>query len=367
MITAPIKAKANAADVKSLIDGLKDLKITEAIDRTEGAYEAQEVTDAKGVHFTTYEAGGGKKLDLIFGKKAGRGQMLRVVGTPGVYVDPDYQTFLLTKDVKGWRDKSIMKLNDADVASIEIENENGKYVFTKSGDNWDGNFEKGVTSIKGEPKEEKKDDKRPEGDKKADDKKAEGDKKDGADKKADDKKAADKKDDKKADKKDDAKKGDDKKAEGDKKDAKKDEPKAEDKKPGKNGFVEFDGKKVEDMLRALKSLNAIDFADDGADTGTESVPTGGIVRIKMKDGTTYVILLGKKQKGSNRFVKKPDDPTVWVVSSWAADWITAEPSKFEKKADKKPGGKDAPPDGEEGGDDGAPDMDLDMPPGMPPG
>jgi len=316
MITAPIQAKANQSDVKTLIDGLKELKLTEAIDRGTATYDQYEVSDAKGAHMTLSDGSGGKLLDVVFGKKGGRGQMLRVAGTDGVYVDPDYQPFLITKDVKGWRDKTILKIDDKNVTAVEIENANGKYAFHRDGDNWAGSF---VKSDKKPAKAEDKD---------AD--KAPGDKKD----------AAPKKDDKKADapKKDDAKKVE-----------------------IKDGFAGFDGKKVEDMLRALKSLSAIDFADDGADTGlAAAVDEGGIIRITMKDGTVHVLSFGKKQKGSNRFLTHEGDDTVYVVSSWSADWASAEPSKFEKKDDGKPGMKD--PHG--GGDDDAPpDMDLDMPGG----
>jgi hypothetical protein len=46
--------------------------------------------------------------------------------------------------------------------------------------------------------------------------------------------------------------------------------------------------------------------------------------------------VGKTQEGSNRYVAKSGSDTVYVISSWAADWATAEPSKFEKPPEIKP-------------------------------
>ncbi len=327
MITAPIQAKANQGDVKSLVDGLKELKITEAIDRGTAAYDQHEVSDTKAAHMTISDGAGGKLVDVFFGKKGTRGQMLRVAGTDGVFVDPDYQPFAATKDVKGWRDKSIVKIDEKEVASVDIENANGTYSFKRDGDNWTGAFVKNPNAPK--PDEKKDGDKKADAGKKDGDKKVDADKKDGADKKAD------------ADKKD-----------GDKTEEKKVEV--------KDGFAGFDGKKVEDLLRAFKALSAIDFADDGADVGVDAAATeGGVVRIKMKDGTEHVLRIGKKQKGQNRFVKYGDNPTIFVISSFASDWATAEPSRFEKKDDKKDAKKPGGHDDHE--DMGMPDMDLEMP------
>ena len=61
--------------------------------------------------------------------------------------------------------------------------------------------------------------------------------------------------------------------------------------------------------------------------------------------------MGKTAKGTSRYaIKDGGDGTVYTVSSWAADWATADSKKFEKgEGDKKA----APPGG--------------MPAGMPPG
>ena len=115
------------------------------------------------------------------------------------------------------------------------------------------------------------------------------------------------------------------------------------------------------MLRAFKSLNAIDFAEKDADTGLgDPVANGARVTISA-GGAAYTLELGKAQKGTNRYLQKPGaDGTVFVVSSWAADWAVAEPAKFEKKDDKD--AKDADKGGDDDDhDDGPPPFAL---PGM---
>lgn len=102
-------------------------------------------------------------------------------------------------------------------------------------------------------------------------------------------------------------------------------------------WEKFDEKKVQDMLRAYKALRAEDFAEAGAETGLDQAATeGGLVRIKLKDDAgDKVIKVGKVSKGSSRFASEEGGDTVYVLSSWTADWAVAEPSKFEKKDEKK--------------------------------
>jgi hypothetical protein len=301
-ITAPIQAKANQADVKSLLDSLEGLKVSESLDRTTSTYEQYEVNDGKGLHFVAYE-GDAKKVDAVFGKSGSRGQTLRVLGQDGVWIAAGYQSGYFTKDAKGWRDKSILKVEEGSATEVAIENANGRYAFVREGDNWQGTFVANPNApAEPEPK-------------------------------ADDESAKD----------DEGKKGD--KGKKEKKKEKKGD--AQDR-SSKGGWTKLDGKKVEDLLRAVKSLNAIDFADDKDDTGLDAASSsGGVLEIKLKDGDRK-LLVGKKQKGANRFAKTPNDATVYVISSWAADWITAAPSKFEK-ADEKAGDKK---------DGDAPDIDL---------
>jgi len=395
-ITAPIKAKANGKEVDDLLKSLGKLKVTDQIDSGTGAYGEYDLADGSGIHFTAYK-GNDKAIDVVFGKSGGRGQTVRVMGRDGVWTvaKDEYKSVLFSKESKNWRDKLVLEMKDTDIASVDLVNPEGHYVFTRDGDNWKGSFDKNPNAPKKDADKDKKDDAdkkdddasksdddkdKKEGADKKDDKSPEKDKgkKEGADKSADKgKKDGDKGDKKKADgdkkdapketakkdgdkkdagKKDEAKKDDDKKDE-----AKKDEPKEAPKNPG---WEKFDGKNVETLISAFKKLNAHDFADASdtvASTGLDAPQKeGGVLTFKMKDGKEVKLLIGKKQKGSARFAKKADDDTIFVVAQSQADWVTAEPSKFEKKDsskkdDKK--GKDGPPPEPEPEPE-----DMDMPP-----
>jgi hypothetical protein len=276
-IVEPMQAKANQNDVKSLIEGLDDLKITDSIDRGTGAYDQYEVADKKAIHVTVFK-GADKALDLFVGKSGTRGQMVRVAGKDGVFAAQGYQAWLYTKEAKNWRDKSILKFEDKDASKVVVENKNGKFTFEKKDGKWVASREK--LDKKGELETVEK-------------------------------------------------------------------------------WEKFEAKKVDDLLRAYKGLNAVDFGDDkqkpdSADTGlADAKKEGGTITIQV-GGDTHKLKIGKTQKGSNRFfLKEGGDGTVYVVSSWAADWATAEASKFEAKDKDKKDKKD------DKGED-KPAMDLDM-------
>ena len=282
-VVKPLVAKANAANVKSLVENLRDLKVKEVIDRTSGAYAQYDLADDKAVHVVAWK-GDAKATDLYFGKSGSRGQMVRVGGKDGVYVASGYSSYLYTRELKNWRETSLLKFEDDNVVSADVTNKNGLFSFSKNGDKWAASFTK-------------------------------------------------------RDK--DGKLGD----------------------PAKK-WEKFEEAKVKDMLRAYKSLSAEDFAEAGADTGLDDAASnGGVVHVKLKDnGGEYTIKVGKGQKGTSRFAVKDGDPTVVVLSSWTADWATADKAKFEK-SDKKdakgdPHGGEMPP-GMPGG------MPMGMPGGMP--
>lgn len=140
-VTSPVVAKANASNVKSLVDNLKDLKVKEVIDRTGASYDQYELTDEKAVHVIAYK-GDAKAVDLYFGKSGSRGQMARIGGKEGVYTTGGYSSYLYTREVKNWRETSILKFEDANAIAVEVTNKNGFFSFSKNGDKWSGSVTK---------------------------------------------------------------------------------------------------------------------------------------------------------------------------------------------------------------------------------
>jgi hypothetical protein len=110
---------------------------------------------------------------------------------------------------------------------------------------------------------------------------------------------------------------------------------------------EFKPNKVDDLLRAYKSLSASAFGDDKTPEGVGLAEPKSTVTIELKDGTgKYVLSVGDTAEGSNRWVKASGKDAIFSISSWSADWATAEVSKFQ---DKK---KDEPKDDESKDEEG---------------
>jgi hypothetical protein len=277
-LSKPVDATANQPNVKSLLDNLKTLKVTELIDASAASYAKFGLSDDKALH-AVFSKGNGVALDVYFGESGGRGQMTRVAGKDGVYAVKGYSSYLYARDVKGWRDLTIFKFEDTQVSNVTIDNANGSFVFALNGDKWSAKYKKG---------------------------------KDGS---------------------------------------------AED-------LKNFDDSKLKDMLRAYKSLNADNFADKGktpADVGLDK-PTSTVV-ITLKDGAKRQVQVGATAEGTSRWVKATGSDEIWSISSWAAEWATAEEKKFQKSEDKKPapGSTDADhPHAQHFGGPGG------MPPGMSP-
>ncbi|HEY3499652.1 MAG TPA: DUF4340 domain-containing protein, partial [Polyangiaceae bacterium] len=134
-VTKPVDASANQANVKSLLDNLKSLKVTELIDAGKASYDKFKVADGKGLH-AVFTKGGTTVLDAIFGENGGRGQMTRIAGKDGVYATKGYSSYLYDRELKGWRDTTVFKFEDTAATAVSIENEHGSFAFAKEGEAW---------------------------------------------------------------------------------------------------------------------------------------------------------------------------------------------------------------------------------------
>ena len=143
-ISKPVAAKANDSNVKSLVDNLKTLKVSESIDPSKDAYAKHGVSDDKAVHAVFYK-GSEVAADFYFGDGGTRGQMTRVAGRDGVWAVKGYSSYLYSRELKDWRDRTLLKFDDAKAKSVDIKNEHGEFVFSKDGDKWSGKFKKAKT------------------------------------------------------------------------------------------------------------------------------------------------------------------------------------------------------------------------------
>jgi hypothetical protein len=134
-VVRPVDASANQANVKSLLDNLKNLKVTELIESGKASYDKYKVADGKGLH-AVFSKGSATVLDGIFGESGGRGQMARLAGKEGVYAIKGYSSYLYDREIKGWRDTTVFKFEDSAVTNVSIDNEHGNFAFAKDGDKW---------------------------------------------------------------------------------------------------------------------------------------------------------------------------------------------------------------------------------------
>ena len=239
----PVEAKANASNVKSLLDNLSKLSLSEVISAGKDEYSRWGVSDAKGLHATFYK-GADAVFDVYFGENGSRGQMVRLAKQDGVYALKGFSKWLYERDASGWRDKTMFKFEDKDAVKVTIENANGVFTFDKSGDAWSGKY--------------------------------------GA--------------------------------------------KANAQKP----LEKFQSSKVDDLLRAYKTLSAMDFGDHKTPAEVGLDKPQATVTIELRGGSAlHVLKLGNVAEGSNRWAMTNASEQIYTISSWSADWATANVAKFQ--------------------------------------
>jgi hypothetical protein len=140
-VTKPADALANQANVKQLIDNLKELKTTELVasNAPDDVRKSYDLDATKAVHVVGYKAGD-KRVDDYFGKSGSRGEMMMVEGNNNIYSASGYAVYQYNREVKGWRDTEIFKFDDATANTATIDNTHGLFSFTKGSDKWAGTF-----------------------------------------------------------------------------------------------------------------------------------------------------------------------------------------------------------------------------------
>jgi hypothetical protein len=246
----PTSAKANASNVKSLLENLTKLSLTELIAESKDEYERWGVSDGKGLHAQFFK-GTENVFDVYFGENGSRGQMTRLAKQDGVYAVKGFSKWLYERDANGWRDKSMLKFDDKEVVKVSIQNEHGAFVFDKAGNGWTGKHGKTLAAAK--------------------------------------------------------------------------------------PIDKFQGSKVDDLLRAYKALSAMDFGDGKKPADVGLSQPAAKVTIELRGGTgVHILELGSVAEGSNRWAKTNASDQIYTISSWSADWATADVGKFQESAPAAP-------------------------------
>jgi len=135
VVSEPEKRPANAANVKSALESLASMQVTDRLATGSEHFEAYDLQAEKAVHVAVFE-GTSATLDAYFGKSGTRGQVARLEGDENAYVIKGYSSFQFGREPSKWFDNVILKLTPAAVAEIELENAGGKLTFAKKGEAW---------------------------------------------------------------------------------------------------------------------------------------------------------------------------------------------------------------------------------------
>jgi hypothetical protein len=142
-MSQPLKASVNQQAVKDLVANLKEIKVDSAVNLKldDDVKKEKQLDAAHAVHVTAWK-GSDKKVDDFFGKSGTAGQLVIVASKPDhVWAAKGYSGYLYTKEPKDFRDKEVLKFDDANASGVTITNTHGVLSFTK-GDKWAGTFDK---------------------------------------------------------------------------------------------------------------------------------------------------------------------------------------------------------------------------------
>jgi len=118
----------------------------------------------------------------------------------------------------------------------------------------------------------------------------------------------------------------------------------------KKAIPSLDGSKVANAVGSFKSLSAEDFGDgkSPAETGLDA-PEETVV-IKLKDGATHTLKIGKAVDKAH-YAQKDGDATIYTIGAYPYEWASGEMSKFQNivaDAGAPDGAKPAAPKGDAG-------------------
>jgi len=101
----------------------------------------------------------------------------------------------------------------------------------------------------------------------------------------------------------------------------------------KKPIPNYDASKAKTLVGAFKSLVAEDFGDgkSPAETGLDSPDE--TVTMKMKDGATHVLKIGKTADKNSHYAQKEGDATIYTIGAYPYEWATAAESKFQQATD----------------------------------
>lgn len=139
-LTTPIVTEASSAKVGEAIQNLETLHLWKQLDPGTSYYNQYDLTEDRALHIVAWR-GADKVVDLFCGKGSTDGQLVRLTDRDGMFAlinwgPQGYAGFLFTRTLQDWRETSIFEFAEGDAVRIEIHNENGALLFTKTDGKW---------------------------------------------------------------------------------------------------------------------------------------------------------------------------------------------------------------------------------------
>jgi Domain of unknown function (DUF4340) len=134
-LTAPLAADADKDAVDTALSKLAELESVSVAATKKENHEKLEVTEAKGVHVIA-KAGDKVLANLWLGTYLSGNTMVREDGQINVATARGSIKYPFDKELKEWRDRSIVEIPNDQLTELTFTNKNGSWKFVKEGGAW---------------------------------------------------------------------------------------------------------------------------------------------------------------------------------------------------------------------------------------
>jgi Domain of unknown function (DUF4340) len=134
-LTEPVAAAADQSAVTAALDKLAELEVVGTAATKSENHATLEIDDAKAVRVTASK-GGKPLLDLLIGGYRSGNTMARKHGEAVVATVKGSIKYAFDKDVRDWRDRSIVEVSADDITQITFENAGGVFKLVQEAGAW---------------------------------------------------------------------------------------------------------------------------------------------------------------------------------------------------------------------------------------
>jgi Domain of unknown function (DUF4340) len=141
-VTAPVPYAADESIAKAAFEGLGKMDVSDLVTEQKAKQAEFQVDDKSGLHVVAKGKDGKVLADVIVGKTAGPGTMVRPAGKDEVWQATGISRYLFDKSPADWRDKSLTTFTATDAEQIEVVAKDGAKAILKKGTGKVGNDDK---------------------------------------------------------------------------------------------------------------------------------------------------------------------------------------------------------------------------------